>query len=422
MADVRLQALPFDEAIAALKTRRDNPLPSGRWQEVSGEEHAIAGTVARSAGFDILGNVFSSLQENLESGQTFAAWKKDITPVLQQKGWWGKQVVDGEVVQLGSPHRLRTIYDVNMRVSHMTGRWEQIQRLKARRPWLRYSAVLDERTRQSHRGWHGTVLPVDHPWWDTHYPPNGWRCRCSVQQLSDRDLDRYGFEVSNDPEPKMRAWRNPVTGDVVNVPEGIDPGWGHHVGKAREVGLTALEKLASQPPELAALAPLAMPDLVDQARREFGAWLDGIDRARPRGESKAVGVLTSTTLAALRAAGRSPSSAVVKVRDTDIAHMLRDAKGAKGLPAVDLKRLPDVMAAPEAVLLDRQTDALVYVFSPSGGKAGKFIVRIDYVERVRGPDGKKQKTRVNVVRTAGLEGRQSLRDGKRYELIEGDWP
>ena len=43
---------------------------------------------------------------------------------------------------------------------------------------LRYVAVLDARTRPEHRAWHGLILPIDHPLWDTHYPPNGWGCRC----------------------------------------------------------------------------------------------------------------------------------------------------------------------------------------------------------------------------------------------------
>jgi uncharacterized protein with gpF-like domain len=33
---------------------------------------------------------------------------------------------------------------------------------------------MDGRTRPMHAAWHNTVLPFDHPFWKTHYPPNGW--------------------------------------------------------------------------------------------------------------------------------------------------------------------------------------------------------------------------------------------------------
>ena len=44
-----------------------------------------------------------------------------------------------------------------------------------------YDAVNDSRTRPQHLEWDGLVLPVDHPFWKTHAPPNGWGCRCMRQ-------------------------------------------------------------------------------------------------------------------------------------------------------------------------------------------------------------------------------------------------
>ena len=97
-------------------------------------------------------------------------------------------------------------------------------------PYLRYVAVQDARTRPDHMAWHGTVLPVGHPWWATHNPPNGWRCRCTVVQLAERDLRRYGYRVSPDPAVRDREWTNRRSGEVQRIPEGIDPGFAHNVG------------------------------------------------------------------------------------------------------------------------------------------------------------------------------------------------
>ena len=37
--------------------------------------------------------------------------------------------------------------------------------------------------REEHRALHGITLPPSDPFWDTHYPPNGWNCRCRVVQV-----------------------------------------------------------------------------------------------------------------------------------------------------------------------------------------------------------------------------------------------
>ena len=100
-------------------------------------------------------------------------------------------------------------------------------------PYLRYVAVMDGRTRPEHRAWHGTVLPVDDPWWDAHYPPCGWNCRCTVTQLGERTLERRGWSVTERPPAfPDRTFTNRRTGEVTRVPGGIDPGFAYNVGKA----------------------------------------------------------------------------------------------------------------------------------------------------------------------------------------------
>lgn len=80
---------------------------------------------------------------------------------------------------------------------------------------------------------------MDDPWWQTHYPPNGWFCHCTVQSLSERDLDRYGFTVADSaPASRMVAHVINTSNGLrrVMVPEGIDPGFAYRPGEMPDLG------------------------------------------------------------------------------------------------------------------------------------------------------------------------------------------
>jgi hypothetical protein len=52
------------------------------------------------------------------------------------------------------------------------------------------------------------IVRADDPWWDVHYPPNGWGCSCYVRALSQGDIDRHGLsgkivDPSNTKDPKI---------------------------------------------------------------------------------------------------------------------------------------------------------------------------------------------------------------------------
>ena len=129
---------------------------------------------------------------------------------------------------------LEEAFDTFVKLGRARRRWERIERVTNDRPLLRYVAVQDSGTSPEHRSWHGTVLPWNHPWWETHFPPNGRRCRCLVQQLHADELESFGYTPSGGPPAgsgETGAWINNRSGETARVPVGIDPGFHHHAGK-----------------------------------------------------------------------------------------------------------------------------------------------------------------------------------------------
>ena len=250
MTGIEIEPLAPQEAIDAF--RRKGYRITFDWRDMEREEHSRDFTVTKVTTLDLLMDIREAMDRAIAEGTTLRQFEKDLTPVLQEKGWWGRQLMTDPLtgeereVQLGSPRRLRTIYDTNLRMSYAAGRWQQIEAMAARRPWLRYVAILDDRTRDQHRDWHNTVLRWDDPWWDHHAPPNGWNCRCTIQQLSDADLVRMGLRPSEPPDVTSRMWTNRRTGEVRQVPRGIDPGFDYNVGRAnvgpmRDVAISKLD-------------------------------------------------------------------------------------------------------------------------------------------------------------------------------------
>ncbi len=264
MAEPVFEPLPPTEAVRFFRAKGVHVGYS--WLDTAAEEHLRSFTVAKAMRLDILEDIAAALDEALAEGTTFETFYKRLEPTLRRKGWWGRQPVtdpeDGitRMVQLGSPRRLRIIFDTNIRMAYARGQWERIERVAEARPYLRYVTVQDSRVRPKHAAWHGIVLRWDHPFWKTHFPPNGWNCRCTVQQLSADDLDDFGYTLSAHPPQgwnDTRDWVNRRTGKTLKVPRGIDPGFGHNVGliNANQAAANRLiDRIDTAPPDLARAA------------------------------------------------------------------------------------------------------------------------------------------------------------------------
>ena len=436
MATIDLEAVAPEAAIKSFE--RKGLEISFDWRDVDADEHARNFTVAKGMRLDVLTDFQGAMADANRNGTTLEQFKKDLKPTLQAKGWWGKQLMsdpltgEDRLVQLGSPHRLRTIFDVNLRASYAAGKWKRakdmagrVQSQSGQKVYLRYVSVRDDQTRPAHANLHGTVLPLDHPFWDTHYPPNGWGCRCTIQIMTERQVKRMGYEVSPDPEVKTREWFNARTGEVSNVPEGIDPGWSHNVGKSAtraEAGRVFAEKLRSAPPDIAALALKSDPDVVAEIQNSYGLFFDDVvATGKARGERRVIGAFSPRTVERLSDFDQLPENAAITIGDKDVLHLLRDAKKTRKQAVSEsfVRNLPTELANAKAVLFDTEDPALIYVFEAQGNRKGKLVVRIDYYQRVRGTDGKRRDIRVNAARTAGVVQAENLRDQK-YKLLDGE--
>ena len=331
------------------------------WRDIPSQEHAFSFTVAKSMEHDILEDIRAAALDAVVNRTPYDQFAARLTPTLQAKGWWGRRIQtdprDGvpKVVQLGSPRRLRTIYWANTPTAHAAGEWERTERNKRFLPFLLYTLSRAERRRPEHEGWVGIILPVDDPWWDTHYPPNGWGCQCGVRQISEREARRLGWtDGMEGPQVIMRPWRNKRSGETVMVPLGIDPGWATNPGKAR--ARNAAEFLHGKIAELSEnRRRIAIADIV--ASPALKALAEG---RMPAGFALPVAQLPTAAVEAFDA-----RTATVHLSADSVAHILHE-RAERGLTVEDFRAAISVISAPEALLRGDRGAVLV------GLAAGKW--------------------------------------------------
>ena len=96
-----------------------------------------------------------------------------------------------------TPYQAENIFRTNVQTAYNVGHYKQMTDpdMMELRPYWQYDAVNDSRTRPSHLAMDGRVFPADSPVWDTWFPPNGFKCRCTVRTLSKRQVERMGLQV-----------------------------------------------------------------------------------------------------------------------------------------------------------------------------------------------------------------------------------
>ncbi|MBP0483951.1 phage minor head protein [Sagittula salina] len=235
---------PFGAQVAAWRERLGTLLPTSRWTDVWHGEHDHAFMVAGALKADLLGDLAAAVGKAIEDGTSIEEFRRDFRATVARRGWHGWT---GEGTKAGEAWRTRVIYTTNLRSTYAAGRFAQL--VDGGFPFWVYRHSGAAEPREQHLAWDGLILPSDHPFWFTHFPPNGWGCGCYVVGArSIKDAMRKG---GNPMVLLGDDWntRDPKTGE----PEGIDKGWGYAPGRTvvEQVRAAVAAKVATLPQPLA---------------------------------------------------------------------------------------------------------------------------------------------------------------------------
>lgn len=227
---------PFAQQLAFLRQRLARLLPTRSWEDLWKSQHDRAFAVAGAMKADLLADLAAAVERSIAEGTGIGEFRRAFRQIVERTGW----------VHTGSHNwRTRVIYRTNAATSYAAGRLQQLREGEFAYWMYRHGGSADPRPQ--HLSWDGLVLPADHPFWQTHSPPNGWGCSCRVVGLRrPEDARRLG----GNPDKVLEDGWDDVD-ERTGEPAGIDRGWGYQPGATGALAEQMQDKLGTLPGPLA---------------------------------------------------------------------------------------------------------------------------------------------------------------------------
>lgn len=344
LAEPTIGTVTFTEGQEFL--RQKVSLPTKVWTDTLHQAHDRAFVVAGADSVALVEDLRRAYDSARYGGGGLAEFRKRFDEVVLQHGWQ----YNG-----GRNWRTRVIYETNLRTAHQAGRLRQMRDpdVVAARPYWRYVHAETREPkvpREKHQAWDGMVFRHDDPIWARIFPPNGWKCSCGVGTVSEAGLKRLGKDGPDTaPTLKMRRVKDPTTGEWVQVPEGIDFGWGYQPGDTWERGLVPREwqkplvlaepelPLPVSPPLTDLGRPFVSPELPDGREPEYyvGRFLSKFGAAIGQGVMY-----------------RDQAGQAVLISDELFRNMDGAWKAMKRGRAVQMERLAEAIFDPDEIWVD----------------------------------------------------------------------
>lgn len=410
--------------------------PSFNWYEVYEQAHATAFTVAKMTEIDLLKDTKKLLENAIKEGTSYSTFKKEAQSLFERKGWIGyKEMKDpktGEVklVELGTPSRIKKIYDCNMASAYAVGRYkEQLEEIDVA-PYFQYIAIMDNKTRPEHRALHLKVFRADDMFWTMFYPPNGWGCRCIVRNLTENEVKQSKLKVEDtkgkisyvkssvgDKEIEMPTYKFNNKGTMMTLTP--DKGWGVNLGvKAWGIDIQAWNKVENMPDSIKydfiskmASNPYRKKDYLNWANNIFNNGLKNTEL------EKVISWLSVSLYKKINVNSKGIDSPIIVISNSQIGHSGINKNLKQALSKNEYLKVYDIINNPDEVYYDYTKPkwlqiAFIHKIANSN-KCIKVCVRFNQKSKL-----KDRTYKISKVTTVAKVPYIDIKKGDKYKKIE----
>ena len=185
----------FKSAVEFLSSKEAIPMEVYKSLEKKAKDRAFSVSGYTSA--ELLNQFLRELADAVEDGTTYETFLENMDSFLERNGYTAV-----------NPWHADVIFRTNIQTAFNAGHYENMQAAKKYRPYWQYKTAGDGHVRESHAAMHDRVYAADDPIWNVWYPPNGFRCRCTVVSLTREQVERRGLQVSTEPPRSLTASEN----------------------------------------------------------------------------------------------------------------------------------------------------------------------------------------------------------------------
>ena len=179
----------FDAAVESFRKRV--PMTKNEWDQLTTQQRERAFTISEVSQGRVVQDTFSAIDRAVAEGLTLEDFKDAVEADLIAS--WG-----GEL-----PGRLESIFRTNVLGAYAEGRHVILSSPTVReaRPYWRFDDSETDRECEICAECGGTILPADHPWWDSHHPLLHFQCECKITPLAADEVDEDDIEDDPDTLP-----------------------------------------------------------------------------------------------------------------------------------------------------------------------------------------------------------------------------
>ncbi len=117
-------------------------------------------------------NVVQQIRDLIAEIPRGGSWEDAKRQIVEHLGpWMDPEAAEKRAILLMRHHGFQ---------AYAAAQHEQMMEQLPVMPYWKYLTMGDERVREAHAALHGLILPASDPFWQTHFPPWDWGCRCQV--------------------------------------------------------------------------------------------------------------------------------------------------------------------------------------------------------------------------------------------------